>query len=58
MNEDFNKIRDQNKTKRNDEHNNNINKNDIKNQTNLIGKAPDNKNKKKTKKNSFLSTFI
>ena len=58
MNEAFNKIGDQNKTKRNDEHNNNINKNNIKNQTNLIGKAPDNKNKNQTEKNSFLSTFI
>ena len=58
MNEAFNKIGDQNKTKRNDEHNNNINKNNIKNQTNLIGKAPDNKNQNQTEKNSFLSTFI
>ena len=56
MNEAFNKIGDQNKTKRNDEHNNN--KNNIKNQTNLIGKTPDYKNKNQTEKNSFLSSFI
>ena len=58
MNEAFNKIDDQNKTKRNDEHNNTNKNNMNKNQNILRGKTPDNNNKTPIEKNSFLNAFI